>query len=96
MTALLQTIGKGSDQQIATEAQRRFGAMQFAPCHPQFACRSIEQAGNFGFDIGQTSLSRSFVARAAAIGNGRRPASVLASRRVVGRQCHALAGAAMR
>ena len=33
--ALLQVIGEGSDQQIATEAQRRVSAMQPAPSQPQ-------------------------------------------------------------
>ena len=55
--ALLQIIGKASDEQIATDPKRRFGAMQFAPGESQLVCRSIEQAGDFGFDIAQTRLS---------------------------------------
>ena len=33
MGLLLQLMGKGSDQQIATETLRRSSAMQFAPSH---------------------------------------------------------------
>ena len=33
MGLLLQPMGKGPDQQIATETLRRFGAMEFAPSH---------------------------------------------------------------
>src|SRR5262249_38694446 len=46
MRTLLQIIGKSSDQQIATEAQRWSSAVQLAPGQPQLRCRSIEQAGN--------------------------------------------------
>jgi hypothetical protein len=31
--------------------------MQLAPGKPQLLCRSIEQAGDFGFDIAQARLS---------------------------------------
>src|SRR6516165_8527843 len=96
MRALLQIIGKASDEQIATDPKRRFGAMQLAPGESQLLCRSIEQAGDFGFDIGQARLSYSVVAVAAPTGNGRRLASVLASRRIVGWEHHALADSAMR
>jgi len=34
MDALLQLIGKGSDQQIATEAQRRASAANLKPRNP--------------------------------------------------------------
>jgi hypothetical protein len=37
----LQIIGKASDEQIATNPKRRFGAMQFAPGKPQLLGRSI-------------------------------------------------------
>jgi hypothetical protein len=94
--ALLQFVGKASDEQIATNPKRRFGAMQLAPCKPQLLCRSIEQAGDFGFDVAQARLSCSVVAVAAPTGNGRRPASVLASRRIVECRFHALAGSATR
>src|SRR5262249_34143117 len=36
---LLQLMGEGADQQIATEPLRRAGAIQFAPCKPQFLRR---------------------------------------------------------
>ena len=39
---LLQLVSEGSDQQIATNPKRRFGAMQLAPGKPQLLCRSIE------------------------------------------------------
>jgi len=39
-------MGEGADQQIATEPLRRAGAMQLAPCKPQFLRRPIEQFGN--------------------------------------------------
>src|SRR6516165_9466486 len=96
MGALLQIIGKASDEQIATDPKRRFGAMQLAPGESQLLCRSIEQAGDFGFDIVQARLSCSVVAVAAPTGNGRRPASIPASRRIVDCRLHAFAGSAMR
>jgi hypothetical protein len=90
MGALLQLIGQSSDQQIAAEAQRRAGAMQFAPSKPQLLCRPIEQAGNFSFDRGGNRNDRT------RTGNGRRPARVLASRRIIDCGLHAFAGSAMR
>jgi len=96
MGALLQIIGKASDEQIATDPKRRFGAMQLAPGKPQLLCRSIEQAGDFDFDIAKLRPSCLRVAVAAPTGNERRPASVLASRRIVDWEYHALAGSAMR
>jgi len=39
MGALLQLIGEASDDQIATEAQRRSGVMQCPPRTPQLLCR---------------------------------------------------------
>jgi hypothetical protein len=96
MGMLLQLIGKGSDQQIATEAQRRASAIKLTPGKPQLRCRSIEQAGDFGFDIARVRLSCATVPVAASTGSGRRPARVLASRRIVDCTLHALAGVAMR
>ena len=78
--ALLQIVGKGSDQQIATEAQRWPRTMPFAPSQPQLLCRSIAQIGDLGFDIPHTRLS---CVLAAPTGNGRRPARVPASRRII-------------
>ena len=51
---------------------------------------------DFGFDVARPRLSCSVVAIAAPTGNGRRSASVLASRRIVDCGFHALAGSAMR
>jgi hypothetical protein len=50
----------------------------------------------FGFDLDQARLSGSVVPIAASTGNGRRPARVLASRRIVDCGLHALAGSAIR
>ena len=96
MDALLQFIGKGSDQQIATEAQRRASAAKLKPSKPQLRCRSIEQARDFGFDLAQDRLSCALFPVAPVTGNGRRPARVLASRGIVDCGLHALAGSAMR
>ena len=45
MDPLLQLIGEGSDQQIATEPLRRSSAMQLPPGKPQFVRRPIRQFG---------------------------------------------------
>src|SRR5215472_7886686 len=42
MGLLLQLMGEGSDQQIATETLRRSGAMPFAPNHSQILRRPID------------------------------------------------------
>ena len=96
MGALLQFVGKASDDQITTDPKRRFGAMQLAPGKPQLLCRSIEEAADFGFDITQARLLCSVLAAAASAGNGRPPARVLASRLIVDCGLHALAGSATR
>jgi hypothetical protein len=96
MGTLLQIIGKGSDEQVAAETHRRSRAMQLAPDKPQLLCRPIEQPGDFGFGFDRPRLSGSVVTVAAATGNGRRPARVLASRRIVDCGLHALAGSAIR
>jgi hypothetical protein len=96
MGSLMQLTGEGSDQEIATEAHWRFGAMQSAPSQPQIVSRLIHQFGNFDFDLGQARLSCLVVPIAASSANGRRPARALASRSVVDRGFHALAGSAMR
>jgi len=96
MDALLQLVGKGSDHQIATEAQRRTRAMQFAPSKPQLVRRPIDQPGNFVFELGRARVTRSVVPVAAATENGRRPVRILASRSVVDCGPHRLAGSAMR
>jgi hypothetical protein len=96
MGTLLQIIGKGADEQVAAETHRRSRAMQLAPDKPQLLCRPIEQPGDFGFDLDQARLSCSVVPIATSIANGRRPARVLASRRIVDCGLHALAGSAIR
>jgi hypothetical protein len=88
----LQLVNKGSDEQIATEAARRFVTMQLVPGKPQIVRRLICQSGNLGFDV---SVSRSVVSLTTAARN--RPfASMLASPSVVGWRLHTLAGSAMR
>jgi hypothetical protein len=49
--SLLQIIGEGSDEQIATEAWRWIGAMQLAPGQPQIVCRLTRQSGNLAFNV---------------------------------------------
>jgi hypothetical protein len=93
---LLQLIGEGSDQQIATEAERRSGAMQLAPSKPQFVCRPIHELGNLAVDLGYVRAAQSVGPVAVLTGNGRRLAKPLASRGVVDRWFHTLAGSAMR
>ena len=97
MGALLQLIGEGSDEQIATEPQRRSGAMQLPPGKPQLLCRPIDQSGDFAIDLGQVRLSRSVVPVAASTENG------ATARQSAGEPKHrglrgfiALAGSAMR
>src|SRR5215471_20025246 len=80
-STLLQLMGEGSDQQIATEPLRRARAMQLAPCKPQFLRRAIEQFGNLTVDLGDVLTARSARAVAASTGNRRRLVRMLASRR---------------
>src|SRR6516165_4727685 len=96
MDPLLQLIGEGSDQQIATEPLRWSGAMQLTPGKPQFVRRPIHQFGNLAVDLGDVRPARPISPLAASSGNERRLARVLASRSVVDWGLHALAGAAMR
>jgi hypothetical protein len=70
--------------------------MHSPPSQPQIVCRLLDQFGDFGFNLGQARLSCSLVATGAWSENGRRPASALASRSVVDRGFHTLAGSAMR
>ena len=93
--ALLQLIGEASDDQIATEAQRRSGVMQCPPRTPQLLCRPIDQSGNLaGFKLGQVPVSKSVVPDWTETGG--RLARVLASRSVVEWRFHRFAGSAMR
>src|SRR5215468_4821513 len=95
-STLLQLMSEGADQQIATEPLRRAGAIQFAPCQPQFLRRAIEQIDKMTVDLGDVLTGRSARAVAASTGNRRRLVTVLASRRVVGWRRHAPAGSAIR
>ena len=93
--ALLQLIGEASDDQIATEAQRRSVVMQCPPRTPQLLCRPIDQSGNLaGFKLGQVPVSKSVVPDWTETGG--RLARVLASRSVVEWRFHRFAGSAMR
>jgi hypothetical protein len=95
--ALLQLIGEASDDQIATEAQRRSGVMQCPPRTPQLLCRPIDQSGNLaGFKLGQVPVSKSVVPDVDWTETGGRLARVLASRSVVNWRFHRFAGSAMR
>ena len=70
MDVLLQLVGKDSDHQIATEAQRGPGAMQFPPSKPQLVRRLIDQPGNFVYDLCDARVSRSAVPVVASNENG--------------------------
>src|ERR1700738_371250 len=56
--ALLQLIGEASDDQIATEAQRRSGVMQCSPDTPQLLCRPIDQSGDLAIKLRQVRASQ--------------------------------------
>src|SRR5580704_364736 len=95
--ALLQLIGEASDDQIATEAQRRSGVMQCPPRTPQLLCRPIDQSGNLaGFKLGQVPVSKSVIPDVDWTETGGRLARVLASRCNVEWRFHRFAGSAMR
>ena len=70
MGSLLQLIGEGSDQQIATEPERRSGAMQLPPGKPQFVRRPIHQFGDLAVDLGDVRPARSVGPVAASTGDG--------------------------
>jgi len=89
---LLSLMSEGSDQQIATETRRWSGPMQLPPGEPQILRRSIDEPGNVAFELGAVCTTRSVVTIAAVTENGRRPARVLASRRVIDCRFHTLAG----
>ena len=72
MDPLLQLIGEGSDQQIATEPLRRSGAMQLPPGKPQFVRRPIHQLGNLPVHLGHIRIARSVGPGACSTGNERR------------------------
>src|SRR5262249_56058720 len=90
MGALLQMIGKSSDQQVAAETHRRPSAMKLTPGKPQLLCRSIDQAGNFGFEIAHARLSCATVSITAPTRNAQWPARGLATPRIIYPGLHAL------
>ena len=95
MGALLQLIGEPSDDQIATEAQRRSGAMQCPPGKPQLLGRAIDQPGNFTINLGQVLVAKPVLSGAVCTETGKRLAIVLASRSIVDWRFHrSCAGAA--
>jgi hypothetical protein len=96
MALLLQLIGEGADQQIATEPLRRSGAVQLAPGKPQFVRRPIEQLANLVVLLRFVRTAPSAGPVAASAETRGQLAKVLASRSVVDRGFHALVGAAMR
>jgi len=96
MGALLQLISQPPDHQIATEAQRRSSVMQCPPGAPQLLCRPIHQSGNFAIKRGQIRVSQSLLPATVCTETGGRLARVLASRSIVDRGFHRLAGLAMR
>ena len=93
MAPLLLLIGKGSNQEIATEPVRRSGVMQLPPGKPQFGRRPVHQFSNLALDLGDIRIAGR---GAASTGKERRRARVLASRRIVNRRFHPRGGSAMR
>ena len=79
----LHLMGKGSDQQIATEPLGRFDTMQLAPGKAQFVRRPMRQFGNLAVDLGRNSTLQINVRVTASAANGRRPATVLAGQSAV-------------
>ena len=72
MGSLLQLIGKGSDQQIATEPPRRSGAIQLLPGQSQFVRRPIHQYGDLAVHLGDVGIARSVGAVVGSTENGRK------------------------
>jgi hypothetical protein len=95
--ALLQLISEPPDDQIATETQGRSGMMQCPPDMLQLLCRPIDQTGNLAtFKLGQIRALQTVVPAADWTEIGGRLARPLASRSIVDRGFHRLAGSAMR
>ena len=94
MGALLQLIGEPPDDQIATEAQRRSGVIQPLPGAPQLLGLAIHQPGDFAINLGQVLVAKSVPSGVVGTETGERLAR--ASRSLVDRRCHRLAGSAMR
>jgi hypothetical protein len=70
MDPLLQLIGEGSDQEIATEPLRRTGAMQSPPGYLQFVCRPIHQFDDLAVHLSEIRISRLVGPGAASTRNG--------------------------
>ena len=83
MGFLLQPMSKNSGQQIATEARRRFRAMDLTPSQQQILRRSIDQSDNVAFELGDGRTAGLILPVTAVTGNGRGPAGVLARRSLV-------------
>src|ERR1700680_42433 len=96
MGALLQLISEPSDDQIATEAQRRSGVIQPLPGAPQLLCRPIDQLVDFAINLGQVLVVKPVPSGIVWTETRGRLARVLASRSIVDRRFHRLAGSAMR
>src|ERR1700738_3943400 len=95
MGALLQLIGEPTDDQIATEAQRRAAVIQPPPGAPQLLGRAIDQPGDFAI-LGQVLVVRPVPSGVVCTETGERLARALASRSIVDWRFHTLAGSAMR
>src|SRR6202035_4266192 len=95
MGAQLQLIGETSDDQIATEPQRRSGVIKCPPGTPQFLCRLTGQPGDFAIKLSQIPISRSVFSAIVGGETRGRLARVLASRSVVKSGFHRLARAAV-
>jgi hypothetical protein len=92
----VELIGEPPDDQITTKAQRRSSVMQCPPGTPQLLCRPIDQSGNLAIKLGQVRVSQSVLPAAVWAEDERRLARVLASRSVMDRGFHRLAGSAIR
>src|SRR5262249_7429592 len=85
MGALLQLIGEPADDQIATEAHRRFSVMQPPPGMPQLLCRAIDQPGDLAIHLGQVLVAQPVLPGIVYTEPGDRLARVLASQSIVDR-----------
>ena len=70
--ALLQLIGETPDDQITTEAERRFSVMQCPPGTPQLLCRPIDQSSDFAIKLGQVRVSQTVLPAVVWTETGRR------------------------
>src|SRR5438132_5514971 len=96
MGTLLQLIGEPPDDQIATEAERRSAVIPPPPGVPQLLGRAIDQPGDFATNLGQVLVAKPVPSGVVCTETGERLARSLASRSIVDRRFHTLAGSAMR